>query len=37
MDTKETNISVGDSGALEGSTETLINRCCSVHVLLERV
>jgi len=32
MDTKETYISMGVSGALEGSTETLTDRCFSVHV-----
>ena len=28
---------MGDSGAMEGSTETLVDRCFSVHVVLERV
>jgi len=37
MDTKEINISVGDGGAIEGSTETLTDRCFSLQVLVERV
>ena len=37
MDTKESNNSVGNSGALDGSIETVNDRCFNVHVLLERV
>jgi hypothetical protein len=37
MDRNEINISVGDSGAIEGSTDILTDRQFTVHIVLGRL